>query len=357
MTAQEFMKVFEDRGYQFRLHPKGGFVIIPTPQLTDNYRANLNLVAADLERLLREREAARARELSPAQPDVIDQTLAGFPGSQLLEIKPVEIRPGVPLIPARKAPEQSRLFASGVSQKPVPVSESATPAGVRVCPHCAHPCHDRELVRCKNCGTPLPVESCPPEEKAVEPAEELVETVSPAKEEPAVRPPADENQPATPAGPMLASEPLDDTAPLVVPEVVGIDAPEPEVSAPMADSTDDPDDNGTFYPLATPDAEVASTRTPRPVCNPQPRTQTNPTHIEMEITVIRARTAHGSGLELEVSSPQSANIRVRVEENDPWSTRQFKPGRLLVERTGLPCRGFRLFRRTAALRLRVEVQR
>jgi hypothetical protein len=210
-------------------------------------------------------------------------------------------------------------------------------------------------VLCKKCGTPLPVESCPPEEKALEPAEELVETVSPAKEEPAVLPPADENQPATPAGPMLASEPLDDTASLVVPEVVGSDAPEPEVESPPVDSTDYPGcDEPTQLP-ATCDADVANTSAPEPVYSSHARTPTSP--MQLLITVTRVRDAHGSGIELEVSSPQSANLKVRVEENDPWSTHQFKPGRLLVERTGLPRRGFRLFRRTAGLRLAVEIRK
>jgi hypothetical protein len=95
MNAQEFVAAFEHRGYKFRLHPKGGIAIVPTPKLTNGDRANLKLVAADLGRLLREREA-HARGLSPADSRTIDRVIEAFPGTQL-----VEIRPGVPSTPAR----------------------------------------------------------------------------------------------------------------------------------------------------------------------------------------------------------------------------------------------------------------
>src|SRR5215469_9864800 len=83
-----------------RRHPKGGFVVTPPGSMTDADRANLKEVAATLEPLLRAREEAAAQGLSPSQAHAIDQIRAEFDAT-LIEIKPVEIRPGVPTKPAR----------------------------------------------------------------------------------------------------------------------------------------------------------------------------------------------------------------------------------------------------------------
>src|SRR5262245_28697626 len=85
MTAQEFLNFFEHRGHAFRRHPKGGIAIVPTPKLTDDERAKLKLVAADLERLLREREAMAG--LKPADAMVLREAQKKFPGSRLVEIR------------------------------------------------------------------------------------------------------------------------------------------------------------------------------------------------------------------------------------------------------------------------------
>jgi hypothetical protein len=159
MDAEQFLKFFEDRRFTVLLK-KGSLAVEPFGKLNHDDHKTIAKVAADpgaratLTRLLCEREEALVRGLSPDQAHAVDRTRAAFDAT-LVEIKPVEIRPGVPVTPSPKNPEQSRLFASNIRQKPVDVSESATPAGAQVCAHCACRRDDPQTVRCPNCNTLL----------------------------------------------------------------------------------------------------------------------------------------------------------------------------------------------------------
>jgi hypothetical protein len=124
MNAEEFLTRFERRDFKVLL-VHGSLQVVPFAKLTSDDRAAIAGVAADqgarstLVRLLRERDA-RARGLSSADARGIDRAVAEFDAT-LLEIKPAEIRPGVPVKPAhtkptRKPEAQASLFDRGTQQ-------------------------------------------------------------------------------------------------------------------------------------------------------------------------------------------------------------------------------------------------
>jgi hypothetical protein len=159
MKAEQFLKFFEDRRFTVLLK-NGSLAVEPFRKLNRDDHKTIAKVAADpgarttLARLLREREEALVRGLSPDQAHAVDRTRAALDAT-FLKIQQAEIRPGVQVTLSPKNPQQSRLFASNIRQKPVDVSESATPAGAQICPHCACRCDDPQTVRCPNCNTLL----------------------------------------------------------------------------------------------------------------------------------------------------------------------------------------------------------
>ena len=111
--VEEFLSSLERRGLKVTLHPRGGVMITPTDQLTDDDRARRRRGAAGLERLLRQRSAMTetAPQLSAENIRTIAQTLETFPTSSLLEIRPAP----------RNKPQQTALFAGATSVAPPPV--------------------------------------------------------------------------------------------------------------------------------------------------------------------------------------------------------------------------------------------
>jgi hypothetical protein len=182
MNAQEFLATLERRGFKPQLHPRGGISIVPTFGLTSDDRATLKQVAAELERILRER-ASRTREPSAADCRVIDEAREAFDVTAPVEIRDPQPRQASPAIEGPKPlgqkqrrthnwpllinnPSRSKDdLAAGANDHPenpreAPADQQPLPLFVppteRKCTSCGRRSFEPAEHRCRNCGALLP---------------------------------------------------------------------------------------------------------------------------------------------------------------------------------------------------------
>jgi hypothetical protein len=376
MNAEQLLSALEHRGYQVRLHPKGGFTIVPTSGLTNDEREDLKHSAADLERLLREREEAHARGLSPRDARVIDQVTETFPGSTV-----VEIRPGIPTTPARpkrvrKAAVDQQILKARTADnsqtteqanptrqvpKPLPSDSSSTERAlgdrdgnsrvvtpelvvttVRICPRCQHPCYDLHRTHCQNCDAEFEA----PPASTPETDSRSTEVTSDRKA----------------VGKAIGDLTLIETE--VLRELLYTDEAIATLSSQQAREIINQAIAGTEPELkpkalaadAAGNPEQSPDETSLPASSPVYQAE----KILLWVTIRRVRIADDRGIELELEpSPDTdtAGIRFFIEGGDPSVRSHFQSGTPWLVNDWLDHDGYQLFHPANGLRLGIEIER